>query len=234
MRGINVFENGFANGNLEVTIVSIETANADFQILAQLFTVVSLCEHGNIPEVERNRVRPVVTHSANQLAVAESVVSTELDFADLNLGAFLDLENENDGVAGGDAFVLRGDFRELAAVLAQQFLQHDFRFLDFGGIELAFDAEADFAFLEAIENVRFGNGVDAVVADAADLRALFHIKNNDLTARGVWGVFDAEFHIFEELRVPQSLKIAAQRFFVVYVTLAAEDARAQRVATHAA
>src|SRR5258708_28744377 len=39
MRGINVFENGFADGNLEVTIVSIETSNADFEILAQLLTV---------------------------------------------------------------------------------------------------------------------------------------------------------------------------------------------------
>src|SRR5437899_3974743 len=202
MRGVNVLQNGFADGNLEVTVVTIEAANADFQVLAQLFAVVGLGEHRNVPEIKRDRVGTIVAHGANQLAVAESVVSLEFDFADLDFRAFLDLENENDGVAGSDALVLRSDFRELPAVLGQQFLQHDFRFLDFGGIELAFDAQTDFALLEAGEDVRFGNGVDAVVADAADLRALFHIKNNDLTVRGVWGVFDAEFHIFEELRFP--------------------------------
>src|SRR5438132_10455933 len=120
MRGIDVFENGFADGNLEVTVVAIEAANTDFQILAQFFPVVSLREHGDIHEVERNRVRAVVAHGADQLAVAESVISGELDFADLDLGTFLDLENENDGVAGSDALVLRSDFGKLAAVLAEQ------------------------------------------------------------------------------------------------------------------
>src|SRR5713226_5020320 len=107
------------------------------------------------------------------------MVSREIDFADLDLRAFLDLENENDGVAGSNALVLRSDFRELPAVFAQQVLQYDFRFLDFRGIELAFDAQTDLAFLEPVENVRFGNGVDAVVADAADLRALFDFKDDD-------------------------------------------------------
>src|SRR5260370_56544 len=105
--GINVFKNGFADGDLEIAVVAIEAAHADFQILAQLLGVVSFREHRDIPEVERNRVGPVMAHGADQFAVAESVVAGELDFADLDLGAFLDLENENDGVAGSDALVLR-------------------------------------------------------------------------------------------------------------------------------
>src|SRR6266576_6403568 len=84
MRGINILLNGFTDGDLEVTVVTIEAANADFQVLAQLFAVVGLAEHRDIPEVKRNRVRPVVTHGANQLAVAESVVSLEFDFTDLD------------------------------------------------------------------------------------------------------------------------------------------------------
>ncbi len=183
--GVDIFENGLANGNLEIAVVSIQASNADFQILAQLFAVVGLREHRDIPEVERDRVGPVVAHGADQFTVAESVVSGEFDFADFDLRAFLDLENENDGVAGSYALVLRSDFRELAAVLAQQFLQHDFRFLDFRWIELAFDAETDLAFLEPVENVRFGNGVDAVVADAADLRAFLHVKDNDFAVRAL-------------------------------------------------
>src|SRR5436309_6308756 len=173
MRGVNVLQNGFADGNLEVTVVTIEAANADFQVLAQLFAVVGLGEHRNVPEIKRDRVGTIVAHGANQLAVTESMVSLEFDFADLDFRAFLDLENENDGVAGSDALVLRSDFRELPAVLGQQFLQHDFRFLDLGGIKLAFNTETDFAFLEAIEYVGFGTGVFAGVTDASDLRTVF-------------------------------------------------------------
>ncbi len=117
--GVNIIENGFANGHLEIPIVAIQAANTDFQILAQFLAVVSLGEHRDVPEVERNGVGPVVAHGADQLAVAESVVPLEFYLADLDLRAFLNLENENDGVAGSNALVLRGDFRELTAVLAQ-------------------------------------------------------------------------------------------------------------------
>src|SRR6266436_5760324 len=117
--GVNIIENGFANGHLEIPIVAIQAANTDFQILAQFLAVVSLGKHRDVPEVERNGVGPVVAHGADQLAVAESVVPLEFYLADLDLRAFLNLENENDGVAGSNALVLRGDFRELTAVLAQ-------------------------------------------------------------------------------------------------------------------
>ena len=82
------------------------------------------------------------------------MVSGELDSADLDFGAFLDFENENDGIAGSDALVLRRDLGKLAAMLAQQLFQDDFGFFDFRGIELAFDAQTDLALLEAVENVR--------------------------------------------------------------------------------
>ena len=67
------------------------------------------------------------------------------DVADFDLRAFVDFEDENDGVAGGDALVLRRDFGELAAVLAEEFLEDDFGFLDARGVEAAFDGQADFA-----------------------------------------------------------------------------------------
>src|SRR5207249_10028452 len=105
----NVLQNGFADGDLEVTVVTIEAANADLHVLARLFAVVGLGEHRNVPEIKRDRVGTIVAHGANQLAVTESMVSLEFDFADLDFRAFLDLENENDGVAGSDALVLRSD-----------------------------------------------------------------------------------------------------------------------------
>jgi len=45
-------------------------------------------------------------------------------------------------------------------------------------------------------------------------------------------ILHAKFHVLEELRVPQGLKIAPQRFFIIRVALAAEDAGLQRVAAH--
>ncbi len=99
---------------------------------------------------------------------------------------------------------------------------------------LAFHAQTDLALLEAVENIRFGNGVDAVVADTADLRAFLHLKDDDFATRAIGRIFYSELYVLEELRVPQRLKIAAQRLFIVDIAVAAEDARFQRVAAHAA
>ena len=35
---------------------------ADFEILAQFLAVIGLCKDRDIPEIERNRVGPVVAH----------------------------------------------------------------------------------------------------------------------------------------------------------------------------
>src|SRR5215469_11263151 len=162
------------------------------------------------------------------------MIAFEFDFADLDLGAFIDFEHENDGVAGSDALVLRRDFRELAAVFAQKLFQYHFRFLDFRRVKLAFHAEADFALLEAVQNVGLGNGVNAVVANAPDLRAFLNLKEDDLPVRTFRGILDAQFHIFEELCIPKRLEIAAQRLFVIRITFAAKDASLQRVRADAA
>ena len=79
-----------------------------------------------------------MAHRADELAIAERVIAGEADVADFNFGAFLNFEDENDGVAGGDALVLRRDVGELAAVLAEEFLEDDFGFLDARGVEAGF------------------------------------------------------------------------------------------------
>ncbi len=37
-----------------------------------------------------------MTHGANQLAIAESVIAGEFDVTDFNFGAFFNFENEDD------------------------------------------------------------------------------------------------------------------------------------------
>ena len=67
--------------------------------------------------------------------------------------------------------------------------------------------------------------MNAVIADAADDRALFDVEDDVLVIGSVGRVFDAQFDVFEKLRVPESLEVAAQSFFIIGIALAAEDAR---------
>src|SRR5258708_25331143 len=76
--------------------------------------------------------------------------------------------------------------------------------------------------------------MDAVVANAANDRALFDLEDYIFVMGAVGRVLDAQLYILKELRIPKSLEVAAQGFFVVGIAVAAEDAGFQRVAAHAA
>ena len=110
-------------------------------------------------------------------------------------------------------------------MFAEQFLDDDFGLLDFCGIKLAFDGQTDLTFLEAIENIRFGNGMNIFVANAANDRAFLQFKNNDFCVGAVRRILDSQLHIFKELRVPKCLEVAAQGIFVVRIIFAAENTR---------
>ena len=185
-------------------------------------------------DVERNLIGAVMPHRANEFAVAERMIAGEFDLSDFDLWSFFHFENQNDGIARSDALVLRRNFCKLAAVLAEQFLDNDFSLLDFCGIKLAFDAQANFTFLETVENIRFRNGVNILVADAANDRAFLQLKNNDFGVGAVRRILDAQLHIFKELRVPKCLEVAAQGIFVVRIIFAAENTRLQCIVADAA
>ncbi len=153
--GVDILEDGSVHDDFEIAIVLIEAADADFEIFVQFFAVVRFRKDRNVPEIERNGVRAVVAHGANELAIAEGVIAGELDAPDLHLGPFLDFKDQDDGVAGGDALVLRRNFCELPAMFAEQLLEHDFGFFNARGVKLTFHGEADLALLEAVENVGF-------------------------------------------------------------------------------
>src|SRR5258707_13667272 len=76
--------------------------------------------------------------------------------------------------------------------------------------------------------------MDAVVANAADDRALFDFEDYIFVIGAVGRILDTQLYILKELRIPKSLEVAAQGFFVVGIAVAAEDAGFQRVAAHAA
>ena len=94
----------------------------------------------------------------------------------------VDVESELHRVGAGDSFERRLYDRELAAVLGQQFLQDHFGFFNARGIELALDRQSDFAVLEPVQNVRFGNRFVALVFDAPDDGPLGEVENDDFVS----------------------------------------------------
>ena len=76
--------------------------------------------------------------------------------------------------------------------------------------------------------------MNAVIPNATDHRPLFHFKNDDLGACTIGRVFNAQLHVFKELRIPESLEVTAQCLFIICVAFAAEDAGLQRVVSNPA
>ncbi len=116
---VHVLQNRLSDYRLEIAVVLIQSAYADFHVFVQFFAVVRFGQNRDVPKMERNRVGPVVAHRADDLAVAERVVAGELDASHLDLGPFVHFEHEDHRVARCDSLVLRRNFRELPPVLSK-------------------------------------------------------------------------------------------------------------------
>src|SRR5712675_1838491 len=117
--GIDIFEDRVFHNHFEIAIILIQPADTDFEVFVELFAIVGFGENGNVPKIKGNRVRAIMAHGANELAIAESVIAGKFDLANLYLGPFFHFENQDDRVAGGNALVLRRDFGKLAPMLAE-------------------------------------------------------------------------------------------------------------------
>src|SRR5260370_24585953 len=170
---------------------------------------------------------------ADEFPPAERMIPRELDLAHLDLRPFFNLEDQDHRVARRNPLVLRRHLRKLPSVLAEQILQDHLCFFDAGWVKLAFHRQTDFFLFEPIQNVRFRNRMNAVVADAPDHRPLRHFEYDDLSIRFRWRLFHAQFYFFEKFRVPQLLEIPPQSLFFVGVPIAAEYARVTRVLSNA-
>jgi len=92
------FQGGFFDQHAKIAAVLIEAANADLEISFELVFVEVFRENAEFAEYIGNRVRPIVAHGADQLAIAESVIAGEVNPSDLDLRAFFQLENQNHGM----------------------------------------------------------------------------------------------------------------------------------------
>src|SRR5579863_2639354 len=204
---IDGHEDGILDHDLEVPGALIEIADARFQVHVELGAIEGLVHNGHIEEPQRNGDRPGIVHRSNNLAIREGVIALEGDQADLDLRSFVNREYELDSIGRRDFLVGWLYHRELVAVFGLELLDGHFGFLNLGGIKLALDRKAYLAVLEAIENIRFGYGLDAVIFNAANDGTLDEIKGHNLLV-GVTGfILDFEADVFEILGIPKGLKI---------------------------
>lgn len=172
-----------------------------------------------------NAVRMQVHHRPKQRPVVENLVPGEIDLIDLDLGAFVNLEDH--GHAGGrDLMELRLNRRELPPALRQKLLQDNRGVLNLVGIVLRIRAQTDFPFLEAIQNLGLLNRLQTVKVEGSDHRALHHIKNYD--PAGLSGL-DSPGYVIEPVSVPQRYVVAIDGCRIVGVALFRQDERSKRV-----
>ena len=206
--------------NLEKAVILVQAPDAHFEILIQLRLIERLAHHRNVSDAERNAVRPVILHRADDFPGRECLVSHHRDRPDFHLRAFVNIEDQLHGVRCGDALI--GGFygRELVAVRRQQALDYDFGALDLRRVELTFHAEPDFLFLKGIEDVGLRDRFVPLVFDPADDRPFLHVKDDDFPVRSLRIILHLQGDVLEKLRVPQRLKIAMQSFGAVGIALA--------------
>ena len=120
---INRIQDWIVDNHTEESMVLVEAANPDFQVLIEFVAIESFIPDIDIGDLQRNRDRTRVTHRTDQLSRGEGVVALELDFADLHLGSFIDVEDQLYRVGGGNLFVSGLYHGELAPVLGEQFLE---------------------------------------------------------------------------------------------------------------
>ena len=104
----------------------------------------------------RDSYRLGVLHRRAQFAAGNLLVAIEADFADFDLGSFLDDEVDADRGRWNPAY-FSADGCELAPMLRQKILQHHLSFLQVGWIVLALLRKLDFFLLEALEYIALRN-----------------------------------------------------------------------------
>ena len=229
--GVVDFGFGFVHQYLEIPAVLELGANA-FGVFFQFGGVVGLGEQ----VFQKDRVRDAdglqVLHGRPQRAVVDVFVAPEAYAPNLDLGPFLDHKRDGDG-GRRDGSNFGADGGELMPVFREQFLQHNFRLLDFGGIVLALYRESDFAVLEAVEHVAGGDRAQAAVADLADGGPFFEVDVQDPAL--AFGVLLAlEAYVLKVVRVPEGVEVALDGGVVIHVADLGEDASPDRIGGNAA
>src|SRR5664279_2977561 len=148
------------------------------------------------------------------------LVAGEVNLANLNRGAFLDIEVDLHR-GGRNGLDLGADGRELVAVLGENLAQHSLGPLDLGRVILAFLGEADLLFFEAVKNVGLRHDIQALVIDFANGGFFLDVNIQD---DSFFGVLALDAQVLEVTGVPQRIEIAFDRDRIVRIANVGEQA----------
>ena len=117
-------------------------------------------------------------------------------------------------------------------MFGQQFADHIDRPRQPGGIIGAFHREAgDVLFLEAVQNIRGRDRVQALVVDLADGRLLF---NDDVENDALGGILPRDLQILEVSGVPERVEVALDGRRIVGISGVGKQPRQHRLSGNAA
>ena len=206
---------GRADARLDVALLAVELLDL-FGVLFELRFLIGAAagDPGEEP------VLLGLLHPALQAAVADLLVADELDVADLDLRAFVDVEDDLDQLrAAGQLLDARLDLGELVALLGHQAAQDAFDAADGALIEERVEAQRDARLLHLLVDLGAVDLVGWHVVDDLDARALFHVEDDVLAQHAVVvaAIEDLDAEVVEEVGRPQPLEVLEQRplgFFV--------------------
>ncbi len=142
---------GRFDGRVGVALVAVGQADA-----LGVFVELGSVEGAGEQILENDGIRDAdglqVLHRAAQVKAAQVLIAGELDLADFDRRAFLDIEVDLHR-GGRNGFDVSLDDGELVAVLGEQLCQYRLGTHHLGGVVLALNGEADLFLFEAVENV---------------------------------------------------------------------------------
>ena len=194
---------GRFDGGVGVALVAIGEADA-----LSIFIELGGVEGAGEEVLEDDRIgdadRLQVLHRAAQVEAAEVLIAGELDLADFDRRAFLDVEVDlhRGGRNGLDVGL---DGGELMAVLGEQFREDVLRAHHLGGIVLALNGETDLLLLEAIEDVGGRDGAVALVIDLANGGAF---ADEDVEDDALLRIFALDAQVLKVAGVPEGVEVA--------------------------
>ena len=139
-----------------------------------------------------------------------TVLPGDIDVAYLDLGTFVDFERDFERRRRNAAY-LRVHAGRQVTVLGQQLDEHVLGALNFVGIVLRLDHQADLPILVTVQDVGDADGLVAFVLDGAHHRPLHHHETNDPAFLARLAL-DAD--IVETAAVPERHEVAVQAVFV--------------------
>ncbi len=222
-------DHGIGDASGEVAVLLVEDLHTAF-VFFQLAGIVGFSEQILKQDGIRDADGMHVFHRPDDVAIAKYGVPGDIDVAYFYFGTFGDFERDFERRRGNAAYLRVHAGREVT-VFGQQLDDHVLGALNFIGIVLRLDHQADLPILEPVQDVGDANGLVAFVFNGAHHGPLHHHETND-PAYFARLALDAD--IVESAAVPERYEVPVQAVRIILIASFAEDQGLQGVLANAA